>query len=156
MADSQVKTNSRFQCKIYVHLDFLQNQTLTTQRKMWYGDSPLDPTRQINFCCTSNSISYCLPALPSDGCPVRGWGPLFQGDKEKTSTDVRLPFALVWSNWKTRSNYSQPAQKSKADLINMSSFSSSVTRLAGCMPWKAQRFCKSWWPQNGSWNLRSP
>jgi|Cyp1metagenome_2_1107374.scaffolds.fasta_scaffold03366_15 hypothetical protein len=74
MADSQVKTNSRFQCKIYVHLDFLQNQTLTTQRKMWYGDSPLDPTRQINFCCTSNSISYCLPALPSDGCPVRGWG----------------------------------------------------------------------------------
>ena len=74
MADSQVKTNSRFQCNIYVHLDFLQNQTSTTQRKMWYGDSPLDPTRQINFCCTWNSISYCLPALPSDGCPVRGWG----------------------------------------------------------------------------------
>lgn len=162
MADSQVKTNSRFQCKIYVHLDFLQNQTSTAQRKMWYGDSPLDPTRQINFCCTSNSISYCLPALPSDGCPVRGWGHCSRVTKKRhrqTSGCHSHSYDQIERHEVITHNRHRRAKLIWSICIilyNMSSFSSSVTRLAGCMPWKAQRFCKSWWPQNGSWNLRSP
>ena len=134
-----------------VHVEFLQNQISTTQRNMWYGDSPPDPTRQINFVCTFQispltSLTVCqlfllMAAQSEAGATVPGW--------QRKDKDIQLPqthVAFVWSDYirlkDTKMWNSQPVQKSRADWADLMDVSSSVSAgLAGCwIPWKVRPF----------------